>query len=206
MPKGERLIGLVVRHGEAFNNQQGIFRSCSDVPLTKTGLSQAMSASKFLSKYPVKAISTSPLLRAFVTADLISKPHNLFVFQTRGLFPWSLGVFTGLDRKDNKDALTLFVNNPSVTVPNGESLNDFSDRMEVYWKTALKIAERQGLTVWVCHNSVLTELDALVKGEKGNPVGESVKPGGVAAVYYDGQHYRLEPIFGIAEPATLVGS
>ena len=200
----DKLIALVLRHGEASSNKQGIFRSMNDVPLTEAGMQQAKDAAKFLSKYPIKSIMCSPLLRAFVTADTVS--NGLLVQQHRGLFPWSLGVFTGLDREINKPALGLFVSNPSVTVPNGESLDAFSARQEAFWKASLNVAKTSGLILFVCHNSVITELDSLVRGEKSDPVGESVKPGGVAAIYWDGKHYRLEPIWGTAEPASVVGS
>ena len=201
-----QLVALVLRHGEAASNAQGIFRSRRDVPLTDRGKQQAQDASKFLSKYPIKLIICSPLLRAFVTADIVAQPHGLSIHQHRGLLPWELGVFTGLDRKLNKDALDLFVKSPSVLVPNGESLDEFSDRQEAFWKVALENARKSGLTLFVCHNSVICELEALTKGEKSDPVGETVKAGGVAAIYWDGAHYKLEPIFGISEPATLIGS
>lgn len=202
----ETLCALVLRHGEAASNAQGIFRSRRDVPLTDKGKQQAKDAAVFLSKYPIKLIISSPLLRAFVTADIVSQPHHLTVVQHRGLLPWELGVFTGLDRKLNKDALDLFVKSPSVTVPNGESLDEFSDRQEAFWKAALENARRLGLTLLVCHNSVICELEAQTKGMKSDPVGETVKAGGVAALYWDGAHYRLEPIFGISEPSTMIGS
>ena len=138
----DQLIGLVLRHGETDLNDANRFRSWIDVPLNQKGLEQARDAAKFLKKFKLTNVISSPLLRAFVTADFAAGLQNLTVFQHRGLFPWRLGVFSGLPRKENNDALRLFVKNPDVTVPGGESLRDFEDRQFAFWNAALKKARR----------------------------------------------------------------
>ena len=107
-----KLVGYICRHGESLGNNMGLFRGVLDTPLTKTGISQAHKAKDFLANKKIDHIIASPLLRAFITADIISKPHNIQVYQHRALFPWSLGVFTGLDKEANKEALELFISNP----------------------------------------------------------------------------------------------
>lgn len=205
----EKLVALICRHGSTELNEEDCFRSNIDVQLSPKGLSQAKVASLFLKKYPLKQIITSPMLRAFVTADIISKPHNLFVNQHRGLFPWQLGIFSGLSKKKNQEALRLFVRNPLIQIPNGESLQDFEDRSFAFFEAALKQAKNDGLTLYVCHTSNCVSLDNFTMGE-GNPeppeFADTVQPGGVAAIYFDGKNHRVEVIFGQEEAAKYGGS
>jgi broad specificity phosphatase PhoE len=202
----EKLIALIARHGETAANFNGKFRSWIDFPLNDRGIEQAHEAKNFLKKFDIKHIVTSPLLRAFITADIISggKP----IFQSRGLFPWRLGVFSGLEKAEYQAALRLFVENPEICVPEGESLNDFEDRQWAFWKAALEMAKKEGLTLYVAHTSNVTALENFTEGmETTEPeFGESVKPGGVGAIYWDGKSHRLEPIFGMPELARFGGS
>ena len=204
----ETIIGLILRHGSTEANEQGKFRSWIDFPLSPEGIQQAKDAAKFLKRFKIQHVISSPLLRAFVTADFASQPHKVPVYQSRGLFPWRLGVFSGLEKKEYQPALRLFVENPKICVPEGESLNDFEDRQWAFWKAALEMAKKQGLTLYVAHTSNVTALENFTQGMTSTEpeFGESVKPGGVGAIFWDGKHYRLEPIFGTPEPAKFGGS
>jgi broad specificity phosphatase PhoE len=202
----EKLIGLILRHGETALNQQKCFRSWLDVPLNEKGVAQAHAAAKFLKQFPLKHVICSPLLRAFVTADIASQ--GLPVFQHRGLFPWRLGILSGLPKDENQKVLRLFVDSPAVCVPGGESLFDFEERSYAFWKAALPMARENGLTLYVAHTSNVTALVNFTEGahEVEPEFGDSVKPGGVGAIYFDGKHHRVESIFGEEEPAQFGGS
>ena len=206
----DRLVGLVLRHGETQLNNQNCYRSWLDIPLDENGLRQADEAAEFLKKYPIKNVICSPLLRAFVTAMKAAEKHDLFVAQHRGLFPWRLGVFSGKPRKDNDKALALFVKNPEVCIPEGESLQDFEDRQFAFWDVALKLARKEGLTLYVAHTSNVVALENFTC--ENEPTGEpetgseSVKPGGIAAIFWNGKTHRVEPIFGTPEKAKFGGS
>jgi broad specificity phosphatase PhoE len=204
----EQLVGLILRHGETEANADGKFRSWIDFPLNSRGIEQAREAAEYLKQFKLKHVMCSPLLRAFVTASMAAEPHKLFVYQTRGLFPWRLGVFSGLSKRENQPALRLFVRNPKIAVPEGESLEAFEDRQYAFWENALKMARNNGLTLYVTHTSNVTALENFTEGmEKAEPEdGDSVKPGGIGAIYFDGKNHRLEPVFGTPEPARFGGS
>jgi broad specificity phosphatase PhoE len=204
----DQLVGLILRHGETDLNHDDCFRSWVDVPLNATGLRQAKDAAQFLKKFKLANIISSPLLRAFVTADLAATQQDCAVYQHRGLFPWRLGVFSGLPRKENNQALRLFVKNPEVAVPGGESLQDFEDRQFAFWSAALKKARSGGLTLFVCHTSNVVSLENMTSdGDAVEPEqSDTVKPGAVAAIYWNGKNHRIEPIFGQSEPAKFGGS
>jgi broad specificity phosphatase PhoE len=204
----EAHLGFILRHGQTALNQENCFRSWIDVPLDATGIEQARQAAKFLARYPIRHVLCSPLLRAFVTADTAAAPHKLPVYQHRGLFPWRLGVFSGMSKQEHQEALRLFVQNPSVTVPNGESLQDFEDRQFAFWKAALPMARKNGMTLYVAHTSNVVALQNFTQdGAAMEPEdAETVKPGGIAAIYWNGKEHRVEPVFGQAEAAKFGGS
>jgi broad specificity phosphatase PhoE len=93
-------------------------------------------------------------------------------------------------------------------IPNGESLTDFEDRQFAFWDAALKMARSNGLTVYVTHNSVITSLVNLTEDNHDADAvkNDSIKPGGVAEILFDGKKHRIKPVFGIAEPAVYSGS
>ena len=203
-----KLVGLLARHGDTALNASNSFRGWIDIPLSDKGIAQAHDASKFLSKYPIRQIICSPLLRAFQTADILAAPHKLHVSQHRGLFPYRIGVFSGLPKDENQDALRLFVRNPEVSIPGGESLQDFENRQYAFWNAALKLARIQGLTLYIAHTSNVIALQNLTQdGESMEPEdADTVKPGGVCAIWFDGKNHRVEPVFGRAERAVFGGS
>jgi hypothetical protein len=117
-------------------------------------------------------------------------------------------MFSGIDRDQNNPALRLFVHSPYVVIPGGESLEDFEQRQFAFWKEALTNAQATGLTLFVAHTSNCV---ALVNFTEGNEniepeLGDSVQPGGIEAIYWDGAKHSVEPIFGGEEDAVFGGS
>ena len=204
-----RLTGLILRHGETDLNDKTrpCFRSWLDVPLNQTGVQQAHKAADFLKKYSLRNIICSPLLRAFVTADIAARDKQ--IYQHRGLFPWRLGIFSGLPKDENQDALRLFVANPDVKIPGGESLKDFEDRQFAFWDAALNLARVQGLTLYVCHTSNVVALQSFCEDEPSGMEpedGDTVQPGGIAEIWFDGKNHTVTPVLGKAEEAKFGGS
>jgi len=60
---------LLIRHGQTEWNRQRIFRGRADIPLSEAGLQQAEALANRLAGEPVSAIYSSPLKRAYVTAE-----------------------------------------------------------------------------------------------------------------------------------------
>lgn len=67
-----------IRHGETDFNNQGLWMGCTDIELNPKGQQQALQAGEALSSTTIDIIYTSPLKRAYLTAQLIaSKQKNL---------------------------------------------------------------------------------------------------------------------------------
>lgn len=62
---------ILVRHGETDNNVKGTYCGWTDVPLNLKGISQARRAARRLRGIKFDAVYSSPLKRAFCTAEII---------------------------------------------------------------------------------------------------------------------------------------
>lgn len=69
MPEPQEL--LLVRHGQSTANAKGIWQGQMDFPLSKEGRRQASLAARALSRDPFQGLYSSPLSRAFETAEII---------------------------------------------------------------------------------------------------------------------------------------
>ncbi len=133
------LIALICRHGDTDLNEDNCFRSMLDPPLNEDGLADADKMAGVIGKkYKIYKITSSPLLRAIQTADAIAEKFGVKVGQDRGLLPWGLGFLSGRDKEVYAPILELFVKNPELDIPEGQSLRSFEDRIEEFFGSALK--------------------------------------------------------------------
>jgi hypothetical protein len=85
-----------VRHAESEANVQRIYANngCS-FPLTANGLQNAQTLARLLSFVPIRAIYTSPLLRATQTAEQICKLKKIEMQVAPELSEYSMGIYEG---------------------------------------------------------------------------------------------------------------
>lgn len=87
---------IVVRHGESEGNLRRIMQGQLDLPLTEAGREQARLVAARIASMPIAAIYSSPLSRAFETAQMIAEHHSLPVQPVVGLQEGSWGEAQGL--------------------------------------------------------------------------------------------------------------
>lgn len=68
---------ILIRHGESLWNQKNLFTGCVDVPLSQTGVEEAVEAGRRISNIPIDLIYTSSLIRAQMTAMLAMTQHRM---------------------------------------------------------------------------------------------------------------------------------
>ncbi len=97
----------LVRHGQTAWNKEEVFRGRTDIPLNETGLKEAELAGEYFKHLELHAIYSSPLSRAFQTAQKIARFHPLEVQPLDGLIDMSFGSWEGhsLKEVEEKDAL-----------------------------------------------------------------------------------------------------
>lgn len=87
---------LLIRHAESTGNRQHRLQGRADFPLTKRGRRQAADLAAALSRLPISAISSSPIVRAVHTAEAIAGPLGLEVEVQPALQEYDFGELSGL--------------------------------------------------------------------------------------------------------------
>jgi broad specificity phosphatase PhoE len=119
----------LVRHGQTAWNKEEIFRGRTDIPLDEIGLRQAELTGEYLKEVEIHAIYSSPLSRAWQTAQKIAQFHNLNVLPLEGIIDMSFGKWEGRAHQEIKETdcetYRQWREEPHlVRLPGGESLND----------------------------------------------------------------------------------
>jgi broad specificity phosphatase PhoE len=127
---------LLIRHGETALNREMRYIGLRDDALTETGQLQAHQLADALAIFPIAAVYSSPLQRAYQTAQAIAERHDLEVLRNDALIESDFGQWEGLTAREvkargTKDAETLqaWQDDPTLAPPQGESLEGMSQRV-----------------------------------------------------------------------------
>jgi len=119
----------LVRHGQTAWNREEIFRGRTDVPLDETGLKQAELTADYFRDMEITAVYSSPLARAWQTAEKIAVLHSLEVQPLEGIIDMSFGNWeehAHLEiKKNDSERYRLWREEPHrVRLPGGETLEE----------------------------------------------------------------------------------
>ena len=124
----------LVRHGETEWNKVQRSQGCgNDIPLSIDGIKQAQAVAKWLSTEKIDMIFSSTLLRAYETAVVISKYHNLEVVKCNEFTEINFGEWEGMCFPDIKekynDIYNIWRNTPHLAeIPGAESIVALRER------------------------------------------------------------------------------
>jgi len=126
----------LVRHGQTAWNKEEVFRGRTDIPLNETGLREAGLAGEYFRGLELHAIYSSPLTRAFQTAQQIARFHPLEVRPLDGLIDMSFGSWEGrslreVEERDEAHFRQWREQPHLVKIPGGETLHEVRARAEV---------------------------------------------------------------------------
>jgi probable phosphoglycerate mutase len=158
----------LVRHGQTAWNKEEIFRGRTDVPLDQTGLIQAELAGQYFKGMEIHAIYSSPLSRAWQTAQKIAQIHQLKVEPLEGIIDMSFGDWEGhahqeIRQMDN-ETYRQWIDSPHmVKLPGGESLDDVRGRTMAALEEVLRKHSEKTL-VLVSHRVVCKVLICSILG------------------------------------------
>ena len=91
---------LLARHGETDWNREWRFQGHADPPLNETGRAQAAELSDALATEELAAVYSSPLRRAFETAEVVASAHGLEPVALDALREVDVGSWQGLTRAE----------------------------------------------------------------------------------------------------------
>jgi broad specificity phosphatase PhoE len=128
---------LLIRHGETPLNREMRYIGLRDDGLTETGKRQARQLADTLATFPIAAVYSSPLQRAYLTAQAIAERHGLEVLHNDALIESNFGQWEGLTAREVKargakdaEILRAWQDDPTLAPPQGESLDAMSKRVQ----------------------------------------------------------------------------
>jgi len=159
---------LLARHGQTESNVSGFYMGRSNEDLNDVGYAQVRSLSSRLAGMPIASVYTSPIQRAYITAMILAKPHNLEVKVLDDLIEIQLGDWQGLHLNEISqrwpELWQQWRADPSEsTIPNGESFKQVTERAIQAFE-AVVAAEQGRQAVIVTHEIVIKVLVAHVLG------------------------------------------
>lgn len=150
---------LLVRHGQATFNVEGrLPGQLPGVALTDEGRRQAHRAAVALAALPLSAIISSPLERAYETAEIIARGWGLSVRADPRLMDTNVAHWAGqkIDEIAKTDpAWKVFVANPDEPPPGVESFSAVQARATAAAKDALADPGNGEYIVLVAHGDVV---------------------------------------------------
>jgi broad specificity phosphatase PhoE len=189
-----RIVAYFVRHGQTTLNAEGRFRGPADPPLDDKGFEDAEKLSRYFQNIDLGEAWASDKVRAVQTAEAILDPKGQVANQTPDLHALNVGYLSGemKDAPDNRASVEYHQDHPDDAFPDGESLNAFRKRVRPVILRAIHSGYQSGKpSLVVAHSSIIHELGNVVHNDHTKTI---VKPGGVAAVTFDGKHFNANPI------------
>ena len=124
---------LLIRHGEVLANRQMRYVGDSDEPLADSGVAQADLLASALASLPVRAVYSSPLLRARETGRRIAAAREVGLRIEPRLREQSFGEWEGLTRAEvlerDRERLLRWEADLGTPPPGGEPLTEVQARM-----------------------------------------------------------------------------
>ncbi len=159
---------LLARHGQTESNVSGFYMGRSAEDLNDVGYAQARSLSSSLAGLPIASVYASPLQRAYVTATILAKPHNLKVKVSDDLNEIQLGDWQGLHLNEISQRWPELwqqwrVDPSESAIPGGESFQQVAERAIRAFETVVA-AESGRQVLIVTHEIVVKALVAHALG------------------------------------------
>ena len=153
---------LLVRHGETEANRHGAFLGRTDSPLTAGGRDQMQTLAKALVGKPLAAIYTSPLQRAFETAQTIARHHPCPFTVDERLLEQDFGQWEGLtfDEVAGRFPIDFAAWQAEATIKgptDGETLMQVRERVVALYSDVVNRHQHQTVLL-VAHGGVLNAL------------------------------------------------
>lgn len=206
-------VMYLVRHCSTPLNSEDVYRGWADPELSPEGHQEAEALSNFFSYETLGPVVSADFIRCMQTAEYIV-PYSVvthFVDPNVNLRTLNIGKFSGQPKnRQNEKELNYYVENSSVMIPGGETLDGFKARWEETLNGYLAYADVGMPTVLVVEGcnigaTAYSAFDDADRPEYFDPYENTVvEPGGVVAVYLDEKgKMSIEPRFGTVEKMEL---
>jgi Fructose-2,6-bisphosphatase len=159
---------IFVRHGESEGNKNEQFIGHGDVSLTEIGYKQAKMTAIYLDQYPIDAIYSSDLKRAYQTAQAVADRRNgILIKREPNLREINAGLWEGV-RFDEIvtqyfDSYQLWMTNiGKAACDGGESFADLQQRVSLQVEKILE-ENREKTVLVACHATPIRAMSCIWK-------------------------------------------
>ena len=150
---------LLIRHGQTDWNRDRKIMGRKPIPLNETGRKQAEKLAGYLAASPLDICISSPVLRAFETAQIVCSQQNVKPVLREELAEIDYGTWVDQTfswiHENQAEAWEKYRTDPNDLIfPGGESIQNVAQRMGVLIDEALKVYPGQRVA-FVSHADVL---------------------------------------------------
>ncbi|WP_195973056.1 histidine phosphatase family protein [Clostridium thermobutyricum] len=184
----------LTRHGQTEWNLEKRLQGRGNSHLTKFGIDRAKELSKRMEDIKIDKIYTSPIERAYKTAQIIKGNKDVEIIKEDGLMEMSFGDYEGRItdevKKENPDwDINLIMNgNEEIKAPNGESLREVRERVRVAMDSILK--KNDGKSILLVAHGVT--IKALLHYFKDDSFSEVMGQATLTKIIVDEDNFKIE--------------
>ena len=192
---------IFVRHGQSTANLERIFAGHTDAPLTELGHKQAENTAKFLQNYPICAIYSSDLSRAYDTANEHAKLRGMSVQKSQQLRELFLGEWENMQVDDiiaNYGRESYYDgwrdNFGTYIIPGSEGAAKCADRIYGEIERICKSGEYERILI-VSHGAAIRSFYAKVLGLHPTKIGKALpypSNASYSVVTYNGKAFEAK--------------
>ena len=193
----------IVRHGVTTPDTQGVHGGWQDDPLNAEGKKQAERAKKYLEGKDIDNVFSSDMARSVETAKIITGQNPE---KDPALRPWDVGVFTGKDHDLYKQQFKHYLDHPMQSIPDGESMADFADRIRRTLEKYIAFARENGPTLLVCHSRNFSVIKRVIenKNQFDKPdEWDKVREGGIMTILDEDGELKVEIVYNRGDEADV---
>ncbi len=150
----------LTRHGSTMWNYEKRFQGQKDSELTEEGIGQAESLRNRINDMDIDVIYTSPIKRAFRTANIVRGNKDIEIITSDALKELHFGEYEGLTEEEllaqgrGSELRKVFAGEIDVRLPGGETLRELSHRVGEFIDNILACQEGKSVLV-VTHGAAL---------------------------------------------------
>ncbi|WP_101697246.1 histidine phosphatase family protein [Clostridium minihomine] len=141
---------ILIRHCEAEGNVKRIFQGHTDAEVSENGLRQLDLLSLRLRNTKIDVLYSSPLKRAYITAQAVNRYHNLPILQEKDLMELDGGEWEG--------------------IPWAELPEKYPEMASVWWNTPHDFASEKGESMRQLYDRIWNAVIRLVKEHPGKTI------------------------------------
>ena len=185
----------LTRHGQTEWNLEKRLQGHGNSPLTEFGLNRAKELSERIKDIDIDTIYTSPIERAYKTAQIVKGDKYIEIKVHEGLKEMNFGDYEGkiteevMKENPDWDISAIMRGNLEMRAPNGETLGEVRERVNSAMRDIIKENEGKNILI-VAHGITLKAIMTFFNDQEAN--NEVMEQASLTKVIVDGENFNIE--------------